>query len=110
VLKNVELKARDKIGPLHDPILKPANLPDFLAVARRFLRFSLLPFLFNISRPIAGRTVTAIPALANSLTRLSLIPRIDASSLRLTSPLALDAIEPLRCVYEKGTRSIQLIA
>src|SRR6202011_4105922 len=25
---------RDKIGPLHHPIPKPANLPDFLAVAR----------------------------------------------------------------------------
>ena len=29
------MRFRDKIGPLHDPILKPAILPDFLAVARR---------------------------------------------------------------------------
>jgi hypothetical protein len=28
------MRFRDKIGPLHDPILKPAILPDFLAVAR----------------------------------------------------------------------------
>jgi hypothetical protein len=28
------MRFRDKIGTLHDPILKPANLPDFLAVAR----------------------------------------------------------------------------
>ena len=32
------MRFRDKIGPLHDPILKPAILPDFLAVARRCLR------------------------------------------------------------------------
>jgi hypothetical protein len=24
----------DKTGPVHNPALKPANLPDFLAVAR----------------------------------------------------------------------------
>jgi hypothetical protein len=29
------MRFRDKIGPLHDPILKPAILPDFLAVARK---------------------------------------------------------------------------
>jgi len=28
------MRFRDKIGPLHHPIPKPANLPDFLAVAR----------------------------------------------------------------------------
>jgi hypothetical protein len=28
------MRFRDKIGPLHHPILKPANLPDFLTVAR----------------------------------------------------------------------------
>ena len=29
------MRFRDKNGPLHHPILKPANLPDFLTVARR---------------------------------------------------------------------------
>jgi hypothetical protein len=28
------MRFRNKIGPLHHPILKPANLPDFLTVAR----------------------------------------------------------------------------
>ena len=28
------MRFRDKNGPLHHPILKPANLPDFLTVAR----------------------------------------------------------------------------
>jgi hypothetical protein len=28
------MRFRDKFGPLHHPILKPANLPDFLTVAR----------------------------------------------------------------------------
>jgi len=28
------MRFRDKIGPLHHPIPKPADLPDFLAVAR----------------------------------------------------------------------------
>jgi hypothetical protein len=28
------MRAGDKIAPLHHPVLKPANLPDFLAVAR----------------------------------------------------------------------------
>jgi hypothetical protein len=28
------MRVGDKIAPLHHPILKPANLPDFLAVAR----------------------------------------------------------------------------
>src|SRR5271166_3934379 len=31
------MRFRDKNGPLHHPILKPANLPDFLTVARMFL-------------------------------------------------------------------------
>jgi hypothetical protein len=29
------MRFRDKNEPLHHPILKPANLPDFLTVARR---------------------------------------------------------------------------
>ena len=28
------MRVGDKIAPLHHPIFKPANLPDFLAVAR----------------------------------------------------------------------------
>jgi hypothetical protein len=28
------MRFRDKNGPLHHPIFKPANLPDFLTVAR----------------------------------------------------------------------------
>jgi hypothetical protein len=28
------MRVGDKIAPLHHPILKPANLPDFLPVAR----------------------------------------------------------------------------
>src|SRR6516162_11698236 len=28
------MRVSDKIAPLHHPIFKPANLPDFLAVAR----------------------------------------------------------------------------
>jgi hypothetical protein len=32
------MRFRDKIGPLHHPILKPANLPDFLTVARMLLK------------------------------------------------------------------------
>ena len=31
------MRVGDKIRPLHHPILKPANLPDFLAGARTFL-------------------------------------------------------------------------
>jgi hypothetical protein len=30
------MRFRDKNEPLHHPILKPANLPDFLTVARRY--------------------------------------------------------------------------
>jgi hypothetical protein len=29
------MRVGDKIAPLHHPIFKPANLPDFLAVARK---------------------------------------------------------------------------
>ena len=29
------MRFRDKNEPLHHPILKPANLPDFLTVARK---------------------------------------------------------------------------
>jgi hypothetical protein len=29
------MRFREKNGPLHHPIFKPANLPDFLAVARK---------------------------------------------------------------------------
>ena len=32
------MRVGDKIAPLHHPIFKPANLPDFLAVARKFTR------------------------------------------------------------------------
>jgi hypothetical protein len=31
------MRVGDKIAPLHHPIFKPANLPDFLAVARTCL-------------------------------------------------------------------------
>ena len=41
------MRFRDKIGPLHHPIPKPANLPDFLAVARTALRF--------LRRTVAGQ-------------------------------------------------------
>ena len=30
------MRVSDKTRPLHHPILKPANLPDFLAGARKF--------------------------------------------------------------------------
>jgi len=33
------MRVDHKIGPLHHPILKPANLPDFLAVARTRISF-----------------------------------------------------------------------
>jgi hypothetical protein len=35
------MRFRDKNGPLHHPILKPANLPDFLTVARTSRRPSV---------------------------------------------------------------------
>jgi len=32
------MRVGDKIAPLHHPIFKPANLPDFLAVARKLVK------------------------------------------------------------------------
>jgi hypothetical protein len=43
------MRFRDKIGPLHDPILKPAILPDFLAVARKLIEF---PFFWPKNNPL----------------------------------------------------------
>jgi hypothetical protein len=39
------MRFRDENGPLHHPIFKPANLPDFLTVAR-----TAMPRLFHDSR------------------------------------------------------------
>jgi hypothetical protein len=37
------MRFRDKNGPLHHPIFKPANLPDFLTVARMSAYIAFLP-------------------------------------------------------------------
>ena len=46
------MRLSDKIGPLHHPILKPADLPDFLTVARthRVLE-QLAPFFSGAALP-----------------------------------------------------------
>jgi hypothetical protein len=45
------MRFRDKNGPLHHPIFKPANLPDFLTVARSFLIFGLINGVIRAQLP-----------------------------------------------------------
>ena len=59
------MRVGDKIAPLHHPIFKPANLPDFLAVARNpaaAINYSKFPGLWfvviSVSRKLPAMVVS----------------------------------------------------
>ena len=65
------MRVGDKIAPLHHPILKPANLPDFLAVARRELAITNVAYSRRwLSTPISAlykKRYVPSPALPHHL-------------------------------------------
>src|ERR1700724_3017486 len=47
------MRFRDQNGPLHHPIFKPANFPDFLTVARTANRFFLIDVVSLSIAPVS---------------------------------------------------------
>src|SRR5271169_1058098 len=109
------MRFRDKNGPLHHPILKPANLPDFLTVARREQERGFSSFICSISiRRFMARTLRSLfwitfdlnrssPESRNSNLKFSATQPRPAKSTRLNK--GKRRLQPLRASRAMGAKA-----